>query len=335
MNFHEVVSYYSFFKKYLPKEIGHKERGTQFYERLLSLPDRIFQEMVARDQGVLTHQLLTEWEWYKGNHPYFLIHPDIIPSLSKMAMDIPAKLIQFPNHPRHIEDVKGLMRTFVIRLPESNPLPIDEKYGVRSIMAWCSDRSYAEKTCRRFKFIPKCNEEQQLMIWIDIGEIDKSNILPGVGLPIWTYRSLIWSGEDTVEQAQGKLPTSESALEGIVMSDELIHKCIRLVLSVCFLMQGNSKLLKPIGLSSDLREVSPEERQTRAAKAGKYGWLVGYDSLFTPSTTAGTGEGLKWAHIRGMHWHTVRFGAGKAESRVDLYMDTVVRPDLPFKKDKL
>lgn len=352
MLFHDIDTQLTYFRRHLPDQVP---RGgpAAFYDRMMRSGCRFIEEAFARDRGVLTRQLMTEWSWYEGNCPYFLMHPGLVDSLAKMRMDIPAKLIQFPTHPKGVVDRGGLMRAFVMRFPtENNPMSFEAQsrlpganwvgltepttHYVRGIMAVYQDRAYLQRYADKYGFVPHFGEDQEVIVWIDIGERD---VLPGLGWqsPVWTYRALMWSGDETVEEAQSKLPDSSTINEGVLIPREVVQKCIRLVLSVCFLMRGDSRLVRPVVLGKDAGSSLPlAELQRRAVRAGQYGWRVGYDSMFSaePRAGAGTGEGLKWAHVRGMHWHQIRFGPGKANVRVDLFMDTIVRPDLPFKPPK-
>jgi hypothetical protein len=212
-------------------------------------------------------------------------------------------------------------------------------------MAHFNDKHYNERLQKKYalgKFqtltpIPG-GHDRQVTLWIDIGE-DTIEPYLGIDFPVWTFHHLIWSGDDTVEEAQKKLPMGDSFSEGVTMPQDIVEHCVRLVLSACFLSNSQSILIRPDLLSKDETRLQNSkdksiirQLQERAFEHGKYGWNIGYDEMFSRSAhSIPTGEGLKWAHIRSLHWHVVKFGKNREQARVDLFMQTVVRPDLPFK----
>lgn len=337
MKYYQPVTHYSWFSSHL-KNIS--KDPVKFYNDLITSKGRLAHEISTKEQGTLSSQLLSERDYYAHHCSYFKIHPGIIDSFTKMKIDVPAKYIRIPEHPSFVPGVKEItgnrrMRSFAVRLTE-NALPVDGKHHVRTILASMMDRGYYVRTQEEFGWtMPRLPDDysHKILLWIDIGETERMSL---GDFTVWTYQSLLWDSSDdtaTVETAQYELPFSETRNEGVIVPMDVIYDCVRLVVSVCFLMNSDSILIRPDVLNRDKGKEDINELHKKAYAEGKYGWEIGYDELFTGAGRkfVPSGKGLSWAHVRNMHWHVVRYGEGKKEAKVMLYMSTVVRPDLPFK----
>lgn len=70
-------------------------------------------------------------------------------------------------------------------------------------------------------------------------------------------------------------------------------------------------------------------------RSGRREWTIGRDlKLYTSAyndAPDSDGQQLRYQHIRGGHFHTVAYGAGKRLRKVEWFEPTIVRPDLPLK----
>jgi hypothetical protein len=326
MKFCEPETYYRIYRKHSLENRLEIAPPTKYYDATLNNRGfLLYEASLGKESGVHSNQLLAEREWYRSNNPYFTFHPELIEAFTDMQMDIPAKYIQFPRHPSWAMN-GGIMRCFIIRLPEESTIRADQDHPLRTIAVWLVDRPYHTKLRSKFgDIVPVMSDENdfKMMLWLDIGEREQ-------GSPVWTYHTLLWTKEDTIDQATKKLPVSPSRDFGVNIPDKLVKDAIRLALTVCFLMGSDSILIRPDVLTKHKGQTDKDLHKI-AYDHGKYGWEIGYHDLFAKPHSVNQGEGLHWAHYRKMHWHVVRFGPGKTERKIALYMGTVVRPDLPFK----
>jgi hypothetical protein len=77
--------------------------------------------------------------------------------------------------------------------------------------------------------LPSEGGEDRCSLWLDIGE-DQGNGL------VYTYRNIKVGGDDTVEKAMDRLPMPPWAPNDVVVPEDLIRQCVRLMLSICFLV---------------------------------------------------------------------------------------------------
>lgn len=131
----------------------------------------------------------------------------------------------------------------------------------------------------------------------------------------------------------------------------VIEACFRLLVGVCFVSTGSHKALEYDVLSKhleayrQLREEHPKKKEyeTKAKKRGKYGWNIGRDktdrwlrlprgTTYDQASKDAGGRHLLYRHIRGGHWHIVKYGPKRQKNKLMWFDETVVRPDLPIKK---
>jgi hypothetical protein len=302
-----------------------------YYRSLLASITEAMTQTTNRGEGLgalsmNASQVVAEWYWHKSGKPYYNIHPSLINTFSKCTMDIPANLVRFP------------FPTFSINLPspeEGNPLIINEQYYIKSFLChWSNNASLinAARSMGLKTLDGRSGDENRMIIWIDIGETEKA--FDGKDLPIYTYRQLAYVGDESIDVALHKLPPDDSANIGVVINEETILKCIKLMISVCFLVESNDPLVLPDILAKDrfLLEDADEEKlkqlQEKARLKDKFGWIIGIEN---GRKIAGGEHQLSYAHIRTGHWHKVLFGVGKKQFKVIWYRPVTVRPDLPMK----
>lgn len=289
-------------------------------------------------------QAMAEYEWVVSGKPYFNINPKLIPVFSKCPIDVPANLIKFPTN----------FSAFSINLSspeEGNPMVIDKDHYVKSILCNFNNNEKISDVLKKLGVSSSAYREEdsnRIILWIDIGETGTE--IPGTPpQPIYTYRQLAFKDVETVEEAMNKLPHHPSASEGVIVSAELTIQCIRLMASICFLVQSDDPLILPDVLAEDRLAIKwanadrKKQLHERARKKGKNGWMVGMDIPYTDAIAESHGHGTKLplthregheltrSHFRNGHWHVVRHGKNKELKKVIWYLPTTVRPDLPMK----
>jgi hypothetical protein len=326
MNFHQHRTNYDHVKK----AIGLKQTGHEYYQS--TVVAAVVGMLSKRTAHVTVMQGVSEWHWIDHGRPYFILEPSLIPTFSRCRMDIPVDLIQFPY---------GL-HSFSVHLPsaqDGNPLVIDDRHYVKSFLVTrVTESSMAYLQNKLLGPLPLDlgigKYRNRLFLWVDVGEVDAN------GLPVYTYRQLVWNESCTVDEAMNALPDDPTINEGVIVPAEISKQCMRLVLSVCFLAGSNDPLVQPDVLAEHrplLSTADPEQiklLQEKAKKKGKYGWTIG--TTAPPPASIGPrlyheGRELEYAHIRQGHWHTTRYGPGKSLWRVQWYRLTTVRPDLPLR----
>ena len=256
--------------------------------------------------AVENNRTVCEWDWIKLGSPYFKVYPAMIPLLSGVGIDVPVDYLRLP------------FCSFAVRLPaEDNPLVIDEQYYVRSILA-CDGQ-------------PVDTQERRVYLWLDVGERGMGNS------PVLTYCQLECVPGIQIEDAFNRLP-QEPDIPGVCVPRELQARCLRLVVSVCFLATGADRLVEPDVLSKDLAAYIEAQRRDdrqrvqqiveRAARRGKKGWHVGQHERFLghPGRSQGNGEGrgcLNFQHQRRAHFRLL------PSQKVTFVRQATVRPDLP------
>jgi hypothetical protein len=201
-----------------------------------------------------------EWDWIKLGSPYFKVYPAMIPLLSGVSIEVPVDYLRLP------------FCAFAIRLPaEDNPLVIDAQYYVRSILV-CDGQ-------------PVDTQDRRVYLWLDVGERGLENS------PVLTYCQLECVPGIQIEDAFDRLPM-ERNIPGVCVPRDLQARCLRLVVSVCFLATGGDRLVEPDVLSKDLAAYLEAQRRgdrqrldqivSRAVRRGKQGWHVGQHERFRP-----------------------------------------------------
>jgi hypothetical protein len=123
-------------------------------------------------------------------------------------------------------------------------------------------------------------------------------------------------------------------------AEELRH--IQVAFCVCLLAtHAHDELFSPLLLRRDDDRVLTGEALTRAVERAerlndRKVWICGTHVLPCPSSRpetaaegAPTGRELKAQHIRCGHFHRVRHGVGRAQTKLLWYRPMIVRPDLP------
>ena len=302
MEFHDFPTIYSVVKRNGLTD----EPADRFYAGSLALLRLKARQFPAHAVAVEHNRTTCEWDWLKCGSPYFKIHPAIVPLLSNVGIDVPVDYLRLP------------FQAFAVRLPvEDNPLVIDNQYHVRAVLV-CDGQ-------------PMGTDERRVYLWLDVGE-------RGMGdAPVLTYCQLECVPGIQIEEAFNRLP-QEPDIPGVCVPRELQARCLRLVVSVCFLATGADRLVEPDVLSKDLAAYMDAQRRgdrqrvqqivDRAARRGKKGWHVGQHerSLGHAVRSHGDGDGhgsLQYQHQRRAHFRLL------PSQKVTFVRQATVRPDLP------
>ncbi|HUY31386.1 MAG TPA: hypothetical protein VMV69_01290 [Pirellulales bacterium] len=278
--------------------------------------DRFYHEMQALAIAAHRHgvpgtasefnRYQSELNWYTIGRPYYKLWPAVIPLLAGVGIDVPVEYLRAP------------FASFLVRFPvHENPLRISDQHALKAVLV---NDGLNDSGKRR------------IFLWLDVGEFDFA------GMPVLTYCQLDCQPGMGIEEAFNRLPHQKVA--GLVVPRELQERCLRVVVSVCFLATGADRLIDPEVLSKDLaRYLDARERQPDAAermvekarRRGKLGWNVGQHErvlhLGRPEKhEAGDGEvrgSLHYQHQRRAHFRLLPTG------KVTFVRQATVRPDLP------
>lgn len=325
MQFYDVwTNYKEFGKKY-----GYARNPLRFY-------DEVLKEYGKLDMGEIeylkfpfirfTHymNMVAEQNWYKNHMPYYKVWPGIFDTFIKTRIDIKTKLLNFSHN------------TFAIRLPI-----IDEPILTFNYMG---NKAWVESIIIQGM---KINDDYTRFSMKVIYRADnKEYSCPGT-----FNKALIMENNKTIEEEFGTEEIVEKDYNDkeYIIPSSIVDSCCRLSVAVCFLSTGSHKVLEYDVLSKHLqkyRELEDNNKkklyEQKAKEKGKFGWNIGVGrgdrNLKLPRGVSyeqaykdAGGRELLYQHIRGGHWHTVKYGKDKKETKVVWFEDTVVRKDLPPK----
>lgn len=326
MNFYKYHSSYDSYKWLCNRANMSVESLQDFYHKAMIL----IASMEKNDRDYITfNHAFAELSWYDRNKPYYNLHPALISPFNKNKLNFPAKYISLP------------YKVLVVQFPENHEdlkLP-DSNYFLRSCMAILNDEFYDPKTKKLL------TGEKRLIVWMDFGERQK--LSNGTEEIIYAFKQLMWSGEETVEEALDKLPIHESFYCGLKIPLESVITCIKLLLSIAFLAKEKNQLVMPHVLKKDFElfekstdDIKVKLHQKAIKVRGQVGYLVGADRMFDvgfigqPNTTdqsTQTDRQLKYAHLVTGHWQLIRYGQNKEFGKVQWIMPYTRGDGLPFK----
>jgi len=323
MQFFEVETAYRLHRK----DYGYKD-GLQFYK------DALIDAEAGRHTGnykfdffnqVNSSSVMVDSWWESAKKPYYKIWPGVFDTFIKTRLDIKAELLRFPH------DV------YAILLPKTDEplLSFDVNDGlsvVESIIVSGFDLRDDGMVGITFKVIYRTE---------------------GYEFPGSFIRLVKMSINDTIEQGIEIQDFHGLTRDGRphIIPGEIMDACVRLIVATTFLATGSHKVLEYDVLSKHLnayREIREEnaakrkEYEDKAKAKGKFGWNIGSGrgdrGLKLPNGTsyakackeAGGREHL-YQHVRGGHWHTVRYGEGRKDVKIVWFEETTVRKDLPPK----
>jgi hypothetical protein len=325
MQFYEISTVYNLFRK----EYGYKDPMTFYNDVIRDYRD--VQRGSSPKFGFQSHiQLIfivMEKCWYNLRMPYYKIWPGVFDSFIKTRLDIKANLLRFPHE------------IFTIKLPKTDDgiLTFDfngAKATVESIMVLSGDgETIRSQGCTGISF----------------------RVIYNVDKPNYEYQGCFMNTvkmqlDKTIEESMSREECFDTTSEGenYLIPKFIIDACARLTVATIFLATGSHKVLEFDVLSKhlsvyrairDTNAAARKDYENKAKQKGKFGWNIGSGrgdrSLKLPNGTTyakackdAGGRELLYQHVRGGHWHTVRYGEGRKEIKIVWFEDTVVRKDL-------
>lgn len=216
-------------------------------------------------------QCYVERLWEVAGRPYYSVYPAIAPMLANISMDLDTRFIKLPQP------------AFSVRFCEDRP-PLSFEWGgkpwhIRSMIVGpgkirVSVQKFGPVTAVATEAEPSTKADG-LILWADTGEMDLGP--DGNYYPLHSYVNIPIESGLTLEQALHALPTDGSALEGMILPEEIKVACVRIVAAIC-LLKDDPSIIEPDVLNAD-REKWERSQDTkfvaRAKRRGKFGWTVG------------------------------------------------------------
>ncbi len=342
MKFHEYMTIYEFVRKHdaVMNEIDSLRSREKFYDDLLK--STLVHSIEQRDGiNTLHNQAVSEVMWGDISNPYYKIYPGWLPIFGKVKLDVPNEHLESP------------FKNFLIRFPVDHNIDIltpEPGHEIRSILVNC--------TRGQDVLPPEKGVTRQFTFWLDFGEVQDGMTNPDIQLPVYTFQNIKFMEDDTIETALARQMAPEKQSpdmkEGLQIPEEVLIDCTKIVVSTCFLATGADKagaqqLLDPDVLNKHMDRFDatddPEIKKDLHKKAknrGKYGWTVGrqHGDISFPGIRGSAGKydktdrALHFSHVRSGHFHIVRYGTGKALSKVVFYAQLTVKPELPPQPSK-
>jgi hypothetical protein len=313
--------------------IGKERYGKDWYKYYT---DALIKKipMSELDNNRFTRESLRwEFEWIKAHKPYYQIWPGVADEFIKTRIDINTSLLKAPHN------------IFGIRLPVlDTPLlsfeyPNNRIATIECIMVLHDD-------------FMDINNEDKVLSWRVTFRVNGIDNPGNMG-----FRLHLTEGQ-TIEQCIGHfISFREKDLTNtyFTVPVSIQDAILRLIVGVHFLATGSHKILEYDVLSRHLdayrrlKEDDPKriEYETKAKEKGKFGWNIGAGRsdrwLKLPAgisyeqaiKNAGGNRELLYQHLRGGHWHTVKYGKDRKLDKVVWFDETTVRPDLPPKQIKM
>jgi hypothetical protein len=331
MQFYDVETAYKLFRK----EYGYKDPAI-FYKD-------VYQDYLSFMKGnknprfyfvpyISFPAIISEQCWYQERMPYYKIWAGVFDTFIKTRIDIKARLLKFPH------------QTFSILLPKTKEglLTFDFNGKLATVQSITVIGDSTEAT------------KEEGFVGISLRVIyrvdDPANEYKYPGSFLKTVRMPI---DDTIENGINRDGYTDQTHNGedYLIPHFIMDACVRLVVATIFLATGSHKVLEYDVLAKHLnayreeREANSKKRKSyenKAKQKGKFGWNIGSGrgnrGLKLPNGTsyakacqdAGGREHL-YQHVRGGHWHTVKYGKGRQEIKVVWFEETTVRKDLPPK----
>lgn len=292
------------FCTYLTHHEWAKRQGTDLnLEQFTDLNIRTVIKM-AKDMGMddpFTPLLLkTEQEWVEDRRPYYNIYPSIIPTLTKLKLDIDSShvrlpltnlMLRFPEESDHPLKFQWGNKEYRIRTALCNSgfvkdsIPVDGKSGLFQT----NEDSFAESNKAVHSQVPDRSQITSdtkdipcICFWIDIHEAMEGELF---GLHRMLYKHIVVQEGRTIEWSLLNCPPHPSSDVGVQFPDWFITDLTRLVCTIC-LLADNPEIVQPDVLNCDATKFEATQDPkyiTKAHNRGKVGWTVGKDIDLTKS----------------------------------------------------
>ncbi len=339
MEFHEYPDSWNIFKKHgYADQLNLKSREDMY---------RWFCKIEMSDPLSLRHNVFDQM-WNQSKRPYYDVYPSIIPLLTSINLDIPGStilstyikdkdvadtMVESANHmyvkengfiTSNFYDIKQFALTeeimlntklphLVVRLPkQNNCLKFeDSKIGtveIRTIFV-------SFQPVNNGSYDHGAELGHGLVIGMDIGET-AYEFIPSHVMKCFPLN------DESLETSINKLPDHESINEGLQIPEDLIHKCIKLCLTLR-LIEDDPQLIERDVLSKDRIRYKTGDDQLRqklidkAIRRGKQGFKVGH--LLEDSATS--------PHVRKPHPALVWTGKGRRIPKIVMRKGSIVHRD--------
>ena len=315
MQFFDIWTNY----KRFGKELDYHKTPKLFYKDLINSCSKLNSKFNYFAKFQSNYVFPMEDIWYKCGMPYYNVWPGVIDTLIKTRLDIKAGLLRFS----HL--------CFSIRLPKTEePILSFDHQGEKAII-------------EEIMILGFYRTEEQVNLSIKVSYKSEKSNCPG------TFINVVQLGVNkTIESGlclKGFIDKDINN-QDYVVPDCIVDACARLSIAVIFLSTGSHKILEYDVLAKHLEVYRKEQNKNKkrhyehqAQSKGKHGWNVGSGrgdrGLKLPSGVSyeqackeAGGRELLYQHVRGGHWHTVRYGEGRKDIKVVWFEETVVRKDL-------
>lgn len=246
MQFHDFRLIYSDARRRFPNA---PRDPSQFYTDCLETALRLQPGRVSIEAA----QFYMEREWHRERRPYYLVHPQIIPYLTRLRESVVLA-----------EQIHAPIPHILFRFPESKPtLPFS-----------CGGQSYHLRTALVQDGDAMSNCGRTLTIFMDFGEIWPD------GSRAYTMKNLLMKPGLSIEQAIDALPVDDSINIGVAIPYEVVLSAIRIV-CMTFLLSAED-FIEPDILSADADKPLTDQIIDRARRRGKIGWHIGRSFTVSP-----------------------------------------------------
>lgn len=231
---------------------------------------------MAKDAGMddpFTPLLLrTEQEWIEDRRPYYNIYPSIIPTLTKLKLDIDSSHVRLP------------LPNLMLRFPEEaeHSLKFEWEGKEYRIHTALCNTGFVKDSIKFAPAKPTDTDIPCISFWIDIHEQMEGEL---VGLHRMLYKHIVVQEGRTIEWSLLNCPPHPSSEVGVHFPDWFITDLTRLICTICLLAE-DPEIVQPEVLNADASKYAATNDFKYVVKAhnrGKVGWTVGKDIDLTKS----------------------------------------------------
>lgn len=313
MQFYEYITHYQVAKRSKHFKYSLTVFTDNYLRKLQSMAEALNSNLSTIDP--FTPSLIVlECDWQLDRRPYYDIYPSIIPTLTKLKLDIDSSFFKLP------------LDRLLLRFPlnETNGLSFDfkgQKYRIRNIL------------CENVMLPVKGNPSVRvpaISFWIDFneklsvesysqakslaqrqGSRPYSNDLEEGSVSSLLYKHIVCEKGKTIEWSLLHCPPHDSSKVGVIIPDSMLADVTRLVCTIC-LLANDPEIVQPEVLDSDVVRYADSKDfkyVDKAHRRGKVGWSVGKDISVSPHYRNACLAALYWTG-KGKTVPIIRFRAG-------------------------
>lgn len=272
-------------------------------------------------QGMMPIRLYAEDKWVKAGRPYYNIHPHLVHKFVKTDLSkIPAKLFRMPH---------GLNAVTINLARQHTEFTLTESEIAEDRLSTTPAGSFVHSILVQ-------REGDSIIFVVDFENYNQNE------QPVYTAFKMVLD-EASMQDCYNSVISTKRRNESY---RTIARNVIQLVVTIGFL-SDNPTICEADVLANDRNKFNQgddaqrEVIVNRARRRGKFGFNVGTDLMFVGERPKGEkrnkaqmGRELEYAHIRGGHPHTVRYGEDKKLVKIMWYVPITVRDDLPFKVEE-